>query len=137
MIFYSNRKFKILAYTVSHSSLLIRSVMQYDDEEGYSEETSYNIDLEFSFVEYMDVKTTWDSLSISVVEKENLRSDLKEKFDSYEGKIFEIESNKETTYIVAYSVLIGTNKWGLEDRIFNCDTNLDHDEILVSFPNKY
>ncbi|MGL6126585.1 hypothetical protein [Chryseobacterium artocarpi] len=134
MIFYSNRKFKIWAYTVSHSSLLLRSVMQYDDEEGYSEETSYNIDLEFSFVEYMDVKTTWDSISISVVEKENLRSDLKEKFDSYEGKIFEIESNKEKTYIVAYSVLIGTNKWGLDDRIFNYHINLKHDEILVSFP---
>ncbi|SIS52525.1 hypothetical protein SAMN05421786_10134 [Chryseobacterium ureilyticum] len=126
MIFYSNRKFKIWAYTVSHSSLLLRSVMQYDDQEGYSEETSYNIDLEFSFVEYMDIKTIWDSISLSIVEKE--------KFGSYEGKIFEIESNKEKTYIVAYSVLIGTNKWGLDDRIFNCDMNLKHDEILVSFP---
>lgn len=134
MIFYSNRKFKIWAYTVSHSSLLLRSVMQYDDQEGYSEETSYNIDLEFSFVEYMDIKTIWDSISISIVEKENLTSDLKEKFGSYEGKIFEIESNKEKTYIVAYSVLIGTNKWGLDDRIFTCDMNLKHDEILVSFP---
>lgn len=134
MIFYSNRKFKIWAYTVSHSSLLLRSVMQYDDQEGYSEETSYNIDLEFSFVEYMDIKTIWDSISLSIVEKENLTSDLKEKFGSYEGKIFEIESNKEKTYIVAYSVLIGTNKWGLDDRIFNCDMNLKHDEILVSFP---
>lgn len=136
MIFYSNRKFKIWAYTVSHSSLLIRSIMQYDDEDGYSEETSYNIDLEFSFVEYMDVKTTWDSISISLVEKENLRSDLKEKFGSYEGKIFEIESNKEKTYIVAYSLLIGTNKWGLDDRIFNNHMNLKHDEILISLPNK-
>ncbi|MGE8552359.1 MAG: hypothetical protein ACN6OB_00295 [Chryseobacterium jejuense] len=72
--------------------------------EDYSEETSFNIDLEFSFVEYMDLKTTWDSISISVVEKENLRSDLKEKFDLYEGKIFEIESNKEKSYIVAYSL---------------------------------
>lgn len=134
MIFYSNRKFKIWAYIVSHSSLLLRSVMQYDDQEGYSEETSYNIDLEFSFVEYMDIKTIWDSISLSIVEKENLTSDLKEKFGSYEGKIFEIESNKEKTYIVAYSVLIGTNKWGLDDRIFNCDMNLKHDEILVSFP---
>ena len=134
MIFYSNRKFKIWAYTVSHSSLLLRSVMQYDDQEGYSEETSYNIDLEFSFVEYMDVKTTWDSISISVVEKENLRSDLKEKFDSYEGKIFEIESHKEKTYIVAHNLLIGTNKWGLDDRIFNYNINLKHDEILVSIP---
>lgn len=134
MIFYSNRKFKIWAYTVSHSSLLIRSVMQYDDEEGYSKETSYNIDLEFSLVEYMDVKTTWDSISISVVEKENLRSDLKEKFNSYEGEIFEIESNKEKVYIVAYSLLIGTNKWGLDDRIFNHHMNLEYDEILVSFP---
>ncbi|WET51329.1 hypothetical protein PYS58_09330 [Chryseobacterium indologenes] len=108
--------------------------MQYDDEDGYSEETSYNIDLEFSFVEYMDVKTTWDSISISVVEKENLRLDLKEKFGSYEGKIFEIESNKVKTYIVAYSLLIGTNKWGLEDRIFNNHMKLEHDDILVSFP---
>ncbi|WP_347219108.1 hypothetical protein [Chryseobacterium sp.] len=136
MIFYSNRKFKTWAYTVSHSSLLIRSVMQYGDEDGYSEETSYNIDLEFSFVEYMDVKTTWDSISISVIEKENIKSELKEKFDAYEGRIFEIESNKEKTYIVAYSLLIGTNKWGLEDRIFNCDMNLEHDEVLLSFSYK-
>lgn len=46
---------------ISHSSLLLRSVMQYDDEAGYSEETSYNIDLEFSFVEYMDIKTIYSS----------------------------------------------------------------------------
>ncbi|SDJ22907.1 hypothetical protein SAMN05421542_3089 [Chryseobacterium jejuense] len=136
MIFCSNRKFKIWAYTVSHSSLLIRSVMQYDDMEDYSEETSFNIDLEFSFVEYMDLKTTWDSISISVVERENLRSDLKEKFDLYEGKIFEIESNKEKSYIVAYSLLIGINKWGLDDRIFNHQMNLKHDEILVSLSYK-
>lgn len=134
MTFYSNRKFKIWAYTVSHSSLLIRSIMQYDDEEGYSEGTSYNIDLEFSFVEYMDIKAVWDSISVSTVEKENLTSDLKEKFGSYEGKIFEIESNKEKTYIVAHNLLIGTNKWGLEDRIFNYHMNLRHDEILVSIP---
>ncbi len=134
MIFCSNRKFKIWAYTVSHSSLLIRSVMKYDDEDGYSEETSYNIDLEFSFVEYMDVKNTWDSISISVVEKENLEPGLKKKIDSYEGNIFEIESNKEKSYIVAYSLLIGTNKWGLEDRIFNNHVKLEHDDILVSLP---
>ncbi|MBP2616382.1 hypothetical protein [Chryseobacterium jejuense] len=136
MIFCSNRKFKIWAYTVSHNSLLIRSIMQYDDEEGYSEGTSYNIDLEFSFVEYMDIRTVWDSISVSTVEKENLTSDLKEKFGSYEGKIFEIKSNKEKTYIVAYSLLIGTNKWGLDDRIFNHQMNLKHDEILVSLPYK-
>ncbi|WP_139166133.1 hypothetical protein [Chryseobacterium jejuense] len=104
--------------------------------EDYSEETSFNIDLEFSFVEYMDLKTTWDSISISVVERENLRSDLKEKFDLYEGKIFEIESNKEKSYIVAYSLLIGINKWGLDDRIFNHQMNLKHDEILVSLSYK-
>ncbi|REC49484.1 hypothetical protein [Chryseobacterium pennipullorum] len=137
MIFYSKRKFKIWAYTVSHSSLLLRSVMQYGDEEGYSEETSYNIDLEFSFVEYMDIKTLWDSISVSIVEKETLRSDLKEKFELYEGKIFEIETNKEKTYIVAYSLLIGTNKWGLDDRIFNEHMNLEHDKILVTVPYKY
>lgn len=134
MIFCSNRQFKIWAYTVSHNSLLIRSVMQYDDEDGYSEETFYNIDLEFSFVEYMDVKTTWDSISISIVEKESLKSDLKEKLYCYDGKIFEIKSNQEKSYIVAYSLLIGTNKWGLDDRIFNCRMNLEHDEVLVYIP---
>ncbi|WP_185269509.1 hypothetical protein [Chryseobacterium bernardetii] len=108
--------------------------MKYDDEDGYSEETSYNIDLEFSFVEYMDVKNTWDSISISVVEKENLEPGLKKKIDSYEGNIFEIEFNKEKSYIVAYSLLIGTNKWGLEDRIFNNHVKLEHDDILVSLP---
>ncbi|VEH20163.1 Uncharacterised protein [Chryseobacterium nakagawai] len=53
MIFYSNRKFKTWGYTVSHSSLLLRSEMKYLDQDDYSENTSHNIDLEFWAVNYI------------------------------------------------------------------------------------
>ncbi|MBB4807951.1 hypothetical protein HNP38_003291 [Chryseobacterium defluvii] len=135
MIFHSKRKFKLWAYTVSHNSLLLRSYLQFPDEEGYSNETSYNIDMEFLFVEYIEVKSALDSISISIMEKEELSVDLKEKFDSFRGKIFEILSGKKKYYIIADSLIIGRNKWVREDRVFNHDLNLHHDEILVSIPH--
>lgn len=55
MIFYSNRKFKMWAYVVSHSSLLLRSEMKYPDQDDYSEDEGYNIDLEFWAVSYMNI----------------------------------------------------------------------------------
>ncbi len=135
MIFYSNRKFKIWAYSVSHRSLLIRSYLQFHDEEGYSDATSYNIDLEFLFVEYLDIKTVIDSISISIIEKENLITDLKVKFQPYEGKIFEIKSSTQKFHIIADSLLIGTNTWLQEDRIFNFNSKLIHDKIILNIPH--
>jgi hypothetical protein len=135
MIFYSNRNFKIWAYTVSHKSLLLRSYLQFHDEEGYSEDTSYNIDLEFLSVEYIDLQTGLSSMSISIIEKEDLHFDLKKKFNLFKGKIFEILSDNGRYYIIADSLLIGTNKWVQEDRIFNYDLNLDHDKIILCIPH--
>lgn len=132
MKFESNRTFKIWAHTVSHSSLLIRSYLKLSDEEGFNEENSYNIDLEFLSVEYMDVKSTLNSLSISVVRREDLDLVLQERFNAFRGKIFEISSDNNKYYIIAYSLLIGTNKWVQYDRIFNYNLNLKHDKIIWS-----
>ncbi|MCS3533012.1 hypothetical protein [Chryseobacterium sp. JUb7] len=45
-------------------------------------------------------------------------------------KIFELKSEKSKYYIIAGGVLIGKNKWINQDRIFNYDSNLEHDKIL-------
>lgn len=45
-IFNTKRNFKLWAYTVSHSSLLLRSEMRYSDQDEFEIYTC-NIDLEF------------------------------------------------------------------------------------------
>lgn len=134
MIFYSNRTFKIWAYTTSHQSLLLRSYLQLCDENGYSDETSYNIDLEFSGVEYMDMITTINSLSLSIIEKGNLPDDLK-KDNVFRGKVFEILSENKRNLIIADNLIIGTNRLIYEDRIFNYDLDLNHDNIILCVPH--
>ncbi|MPS64243.1 MAG: hypothetical protein DI622_01525 [Chryseobacterium sp.] len=136
MIYYSKREFRIWAYSVSHESLLLRSYLKLEDEEGYSDETSCNIDMEFLGVEFIDIKTSLNNIKISLIEKEDLPFVLQEKFSSYRGKVFELLSDQKKFYVVANSVLIGINKWIQEDRIFNYNLNLKHDQILITIPER-
>lgn len=134
MIYNSKRKFKLWAYTVSHKSLLVRSYLQFPDEEEYSIENNHNIDLEFMFVEFLDIPSNFDSLSITIITQENLPLDVKNKLGHYRGYIFElsVNGNYAKHYIVAGSLLIGTNQWVNKDRIFNLNLGLNHDNILFS-----
>lgn len=129
MEYKSNRHFKIWGYTASHSFLILRSSMLCEDVDGYTESMSYNIDIEFSAVVYLDIPNTFKSIQMrEVVES------IPEKFDKYfkiSGlRIFEIQSEGMYYFIVAGSCRVGKNKWISEDRIRNLD--LDYEEIITT-----
>lgn len=127
----SNRNFKFWAYTVSHSSLLIRSEMKYPDQEDYSEDTRYNIDLEFWAVSYIDTPSKFEKLKIKEITKEELPKNIDKDLLVHDMKIFELLTNANKYYIIAGGLLIGKNRWENKDRIFNDNLNLEHDELIL------
>lgn len=124
-----NRVFKIWSYTVSHSFLIIRSPLKFPDQEGFNELYSYNIDIEFSAVVYIDIPNFFHGMIIKEIEK-----DIPEKLQHFKKelgfKIFEIESEGKSYYISAGNYRIGKNKWISEDRITNM--NLEYDDIIAT-----
>jgi hypothetical protein len=132
MLYSSKRDFKLWAFTVSHCSLLIRSAMKYSDEDGFSESTSYNIDIEFWAVEYMNVPSYFNGVKLRQVENDYPREIPFLKSNKSSGKIFEIETNNLKYYVIAGGFIVGKNSWEQEDRIFNYHSNLNHDEVIVS-----
>jgi hypothetical protein len=132
MIYKSERKFKIWAYTVSHNSLLLRSVMKFQDDREYSKETSFNIDIEFWAVEYINLPTTLNNIRISDGIILPLYENKNSKKFSKGAKVFEIEESGSIYYIVAGGLIVATNKWENKDRISNYDLDLKHDEIVVT-----
>ncbi len=88
----SERWFKLWAYTLSHSSLLIRSEMKYPDQDEYSENTSYNIDLEFWSVQYINIPASLNGITITEITSKQLPKRISLEFLKYDMKIFEIQS---------------------------------------------
>ena len=62
--------------------------------------------------------------------KRYYRIDNDEDLLKYDMKIFELESMGRKYYIIAGGLLIGKNAWGSQDRIFDYNLNLMHDEII-------
>ncbi|MGX5854411.1 hypothetical protein ACWKW6_12225 [Dyadobacter jiangsuensis] len=125
-----NRKFRIWAYTVSHSSLLLRSEQKYNDVDGYDEASGFNIDIEFGTVAYIDIPHVIENLRIKTV-----ASGFPEKLLKFtkhpDLTVFELTSDDEKYYVVADSYLVGRNNWSpSEDRISNIQ--LEYDEILAT-----
>lgn len=120
------------AYITSHSSLLLRSEMKYPDQDDYSENTSYNIDLEFWSVSYINTPTYLYEITIKEITQKELPADIDKELLKYNMKIFELESTGRKYYIIAGGLLVGKNSWINQDRIFDYNLNLKHDEILAS-----
>lgn len=119
----SNRVFQTWSYTVSHSTLIIRSAMKFKDQENYDKSLDFNIDIEFSAVMYMDIPSLFNGMEIK--EEKNITID---KFKKKGFKLFEIKSNGTIYYILAGGYRIGKNQWISEDRILNM--LLEYDEII-------
>ncbi|SEJ26017.1 hypothetical protein SAMN04487995_3818 [Dyadobacter koreensis] len=102
--------------------------MIYKDVDGH-ESAPYNIDIEFSAVEYLDIPKSLSGISIN-----EIKDRIPKKFSKYTSssglKIYEIKSNAKIYYILAGGYRIGKNEWELEDRISNME--LEYDEILAS-----
>ena len=126
MLYTSSRKFRIWAYSVSHSFLLLRSTYNEDEEKN-----GFNIDIEFAGVEYLDMPITLQGITI-----EELKENLPEKFTKYQNsiryRVFRIESDTNY-YIVAANYLVGRDNWIGEDRMIN--SSLIYDKILATSGN--
>ncbi|MGG7551314.1 hypothetical protein ACQ7CX_11895 [Chryseobacterium arthrosphaerae] len=106
--------------------------MKYPDQEDYSENTSYNIDLEFWSVSYINTPTYLYEITIKEITQKELPADIDKELLKYNMKIFELESTGRKYYIFAGGLLVGKNSWINQDRIFDYNLNLEHDEILAS-----
>jgi hypothetical protein len=124
-----NRVFKIWAYTVSHCFLILRSSLKYPDQEEFDENCTYNIDIEFSAVAYIDIPTTLQGIEIKEL-LDNIPDELLSYKLNLGYKIFELKSRNRAYYIVAGSYRVGKNKWINQDRILNM--NLEYDTIITT-----
>lgn len=132
-IYQSDRNFRIWNYTVSHCSLLLRSIMSFPDLDDYSEETSYNIDIEISGVSFIGIPTTLRNLKIKEISEDLLPDHIDKELCKYDLKIFEFEEENERYYIIAAGLMIATNKWDLnQDRILSYHLGLQHDKIIIT-----
>ena len=132
MIYKSNRDFRIWAYTISHNSLLLRSNMFYSDHDNYSLETSFNIDIEIWDVAYIGIPSFINNIEIREIAIDLLPIDVDKNLCEFDRKIFEITIDNKKYYVIAGGLLIASNHWEKENRIFNYDLNLEHDEIIFS-----
>lgn len=122
-----NRTFVIWAYTVSHSTLILRSEMKYIDLPDYKEELGFNIDIEFSAVAYLDLPNKIPNIFL-----QEITVNIPERLKSYNSgyRVFEIVSEGKSYYVVAGNYLIGTNRWIGKDRVW--DMALKYDVILAA-----
>jgi len=107
----------------------LRSPQLFEDVEGYSNATNYNMDIEFWGVGYLELPDTLKGIII----KEIMES-IPEKFRKYSNslgyKVFEIKSEGSLFYVVAGGCRIGKNNWDSDNRISN--PNLEYDEIVAN-----
>lgn len=132
MIYKSKRYFRIWGYTASHSSLLLRSNMLYYDDKDYSLENSFNIDIEIWDVTYIGIPVFIDNIEIKEITIDSLPLDIDKNLCKFDRKIFEISTDNKKYYIISGGLLIATNHWDKEDRIFDNHLNLQHDKIIFS-----
>jgi hypothetical protein len=102
--------------------------MLFEDLEGYSEETNFNIDIEFTAVVYLDIPSLLNGVTISEI-TDDIPDKIKHYASSSGSKVFEIKSDGDCFYVVAGGFMIGKNYWVSEDKILNID--LEYDEVLA------
>src|SRR5688572_10122978 len=130
---FSHRIFKVWAYTVSHSFLILRSPLMFPDQENYDKDKDFNIDIEFIGVEFMEIPSMLEGIVITELVDERIPTKLlglKTKLGGKGNKFFEIKCQGHTYYLVAANYRIGKSRWISEDRISN--PNLEYDEIIGS-----
>ena len=105
--------------------------MKFIDEDSFSEDTSYNIDIEFWAVSFIGIPAILTNLKIKEISEDLLPDYIDRAVCKYSQKIFEVQEEDKKYYIIAGGLLVGTNKWISEDRIWNYDLNLEHDKVIA------
>jgi hypothetical protein len=103
--------------------------MLFFDNEGFNTDTSYNIDLEFTEVVYMEIPEIFNELKIVVKNIKDIPNRIQDKV-TQNTKIFELQTNRNIYYILAMNLVIGKNEWGTESRTNNL--SFKHEQIIFS-----
>ncbi|MER7755426.1 hypothetical protein [Kitasatospora sp. NPDC097643] len=102
-VFRSERRFHLLAYTASHGQLLLRSLGR-PDEPGEPETT---IDLLFKPAAVVKIRDDYRGLAIrcaTAAESEQVKTDHASMSFSRDDRVFVLESQGESNYVVAMAV---------------------------------
>lgn len=106
--------------------------MKFIGDDGFTEDVSYNIDVEFWTVTFINIPTSLVGIKIIEISEELLPKSIDRELCKYNQKIFELQDGDKKYHIIAGGLLVGVNRWENEDRIFNYDLNLEHDEVIIS-----
>ena len=117
---------------MSHGFLILRAPLYTPDKSDpyYDPELSFNVDIEFTDVSYIDIPSLFKGISISSI-KENIPIKFMPYLNVPTRKLYQLESEDKVFYIVASYCLIGTSTWINEDRIHFMD--LKYDKVLMEF----
>lgn len=106
--------------------------MLYPEDDDYSFEVSFNIDIEMWDVAYIGIPTSINNIEIREITIDLLPLDIDKNLCIFDRKIFEITTENKKYHIIAGGLAIASNKWEKKDRIFDYHLNLEHDEIIFS-----
>ncbi|MHA7056881.1 hypothetical protein ACWGOQ_0006650 [Aquimarina sp. M1] len=127
MKYQNRRSFRLWEYSVSHSSLLIRSEKQYSDV-FYDEKYNPNVtlDIEFWGVDYINLP-----IDFKYMEIHKIVDNFPVKFPDFfkkDSKLFKIN---EKYHIIAAGCIIGQSIWDAdESRLHN--PLLNYDNIILT-----
>ena len=108
-IFKSEEGFSIIDYSNTHQHLLLRSTVV-----NHSEETFYNIDIDFIGVAFLQIKPQFMGIEINIsldeLTKDTLNGDMIFLLKNYSYyKNFEIVTENKTYHIIATDIKISQN----------------------------
>jgi hypothetical protein len=109
--------------------MVIRTQTSLTKSEAIASPIIETIDIEFWGIDYVDIPTSFEGLSIQVEAFSNNPKLL--NYKEREAKLFKIVSGTMMHYIVAAGCVIGKSHWINEDRLANF--SLNYDEVLMKF----
>jgi hypothetical protein len=95
----------------------------------YTEKRSYNIDIEFSDVTYIELPNIFPGISVA-----KAVTDVPERIISHlvpGNKVFTIGTDSEIYYMIGGGITIGENRWLEETRLIN--PYLEYEKVLAIF----
>lgn len=128
MNYSSDRKFRIWDYTVSHSTLFLRSYLFEEDEQATTI-INDTIDIEFYAVGYIELPDSMNGISLSLI-KENIPERLKD-FLKHDLKLFELNTNTRKGYVIAGGCVVGKSSWEHDKGRFE-NLGLNYPEVLLT-----
>ena len=128
MNYSSDRQFRIWNYSVSHSTLFLRSYVFEESKDG-KQITNDTIDIEFWAVSYIDLPDTMDGLKIKLMSSD-YPDRLKDKI-KFDLKVFELTNNQGTSYVIAGGCIVGKSSWDHDKGRFE-NLTLNYPEILAT-----